>query len=308
MKVSSPSEDIFSNDIVFLSFSMMMAKNCSMTNPTQADAMITTLVIATFGCFAFTAMAQVLDPTTTLIDASDTTDSTILSWKAFVELCGIISPFGSVLLSLAPLPTMLQIARDKTVGKLPLLPYSTMISNSSLWLMYGLLENLTSVSRCSVVGVMMGAYYISVFVQHCGQNASNLPGTVLQHVQGAGAIILLNLCLAVSGFRYASDIIGKEGVIICIILFASPLSTMQSVIATQSAESIPLSFTLACLINCTAWFVAGYWQMKDFNIYFPNMLGIVSAAVQVLLKCMFRKQSREAKVETRPMIDLPTLT
>jgi hypothetical protein len=62
------------------------------------------------------------------------------------------------------------------------------------------------------------------------------------------------------------------------------------------------------LFNTTAWFVAGYWQMKDFNIYFPNMLGIVSAAAQVLLKCMFRKQSRDAKVETRPVIDLPTFT
>lgn len=153
----------------------------------------------------------------------------------------------------------------------------------------------------------MGAYYIMLFVQHCGPNASHLPGTAIQHVQGAGAIILINLCLAVSGMN-ASEIIGKEGVIICIILFASPLSTMKSVIATKSAESIPLPFTLACLINCTAWFVAGYWKMKDFNIYFPNVLGLVSAAGQVLLKCMYRKKAREANVETRPMIDLPTLT
>ncbi|KAL7434579.1 hypothetical protein ACHAXH_009203 [Discostella pseudostelligera] len=269
----------------------------------QAEAIA---AIAAFGCFASTAIAQELDPTPTITVSA--ADSTILSWAAFVEFCGIMSPFGSVLLSLAPLPTMRQIARDKTVGKLPLLPYSTMITNSSLWLMYGLLENLMGVARCSVVGVTMGAYYIFVFVQHCSADASNLPGTVLQHVQGAGAIILINLCLAVSGVRHASEIIGKEGVIICIILFASPLSTMRNVIATKSADSIPLPFTLACLVNCTAWFVAGYWNMKDFNIYFPNMLGIVSAAAQVVLKCMFRKQARDAKVETRPKIELPTLT
>lgn len=259
--------------------------------------------IAALGSFA---LSQELDPTPTITVAA--TGDPTLSWSEFVTLCGIISPFGSVVLSLAPLPTVLQISRDKTIGKLPLLPYSTMMSNSSLWLMYGLLENLTSVARCSVVGVTMGAFYITVFAQHCGPNTSNLPGTVMQHVKGVGAIILLNLCLAVSGVNYASQVIGKEGVIICIILFASPLATMQNVIATKSAESIPLPFTLACLFNCTAWFVAGYWQMKDFNIFFPNMLGIFSAAAQVALKIVYRKQSGVAKVENLPMIDLPNLT
>ena len=274
---------------------------------TMSERKMNVLVaLVSVGCIASAVIAHELDQTNVITQSA--TEATVLSWAAFVNMCEVMSPFGSVILSLAPLPTILQVAQDKTVGKLPLLPYSTMIANSSLWLMYGLLKNLTSVSRCSVVGVTMGAYYIAVFVQHCGPNASNLPGTVIQHVQGAGAIILINLCLAVSGIGHASEIIGKEGVIICIILFASPLSTMQSVIATKSAESIPLPFTLACLVNCMTWFVAGYWKMQDFNIYFPNVLGIVSAAAQVVLKCMFRKKARDANVEARPIIDLPTLT
>ena len=38
----------------------------------------------------------------------------------------------------------------------------------------------------------------------------------------------------------ASLLIGKLGVIVCIVLFASPLAALKEVIATRNAKSIPL--------------------------------------------------------------------
>mmetsp|Transcript_40611 Transcript_40611/g.86500 ORF Transcript_40611/g.86500 Transcript_40611/m.86500 type:complete len:95 (+) Transcript_40611:587-871(+) len=71
------------------------------------------------------------------------------------------------------------------------------------------------------------------------------------------------------------------------ILFASPLAALKNVIATKSAASIPLPFTIASTINCSLWSVAGLLHMKDFYIYFPSMVGLLCAVVQILLKGMY---------------------
>lgn len=102
------------------------------------------------------------------------------------------------------------------------------------------------------------------------------------------AIILSNVFLAgCVSKEMASQIIGKEGVLFCIILFASPLAALKHVIVSKSAASIPLPFTVACLFNCVAWSCVGIWLMEDFNIYFPNLLGLSCAIAQLALKVMY---------------------
>ena len=46
-------------------------------------------------------------------------------------------------------------------------------------------------------------------------------------------------------------------------------------------------FTLACMLNCFLWSVAGIWEMEDFNVYFPNILGLLSSIAQFALKLMY---------------------
>jgi len=239
-------------------------------------------------CLASTLSAQEESPKTVVV-------GTIVSspWSAFVNFCDTIAPYCGVITFLAPLPTIKQISRDKSVGDLPLLPYSSMISNCFVWICYGLMKRLPNVWAPNAIGALLGAYYFTTFVRHCGPMASHLPGTVENHVKTSCAIILFNLCLAASGIKTAWKVIGKEGVLFCIILFASPLAALKHVIATKSAASIPLPFTLACLVNCTAWFVMGWWKLQDFNIYFPNLMGLCCAVAQLVLKGMYGNRVSE---------------
>lgn len=48
-----------------------------------------------------------------------------------------------------------------------------------------------------------------------------------------------------------------------------------------------ISFTLACMLNCFLWSVAGLFDMKDFNIYFPNILGLLATLAQFGLKLIY---------------------
>lgn len=59
------------------------------------------------------------------------------TYPAWVSFCAKAAPMASIALYLAPLPTMRGVMNEKSVGNLPLLPHTTMISNAFLWLTYG---------------------------------------------------------------------------------------------------------------------------------------------------------------------------
>ena len=59
----------------------------------------------------------------------------------WLEVCNQLAPATSVLCSLAPLPTIIQASRSKSVGSLPLLPYSSMAANGFIWALYGYLTD-----------------------------------------------------------------------------------------------------------------------------------------------------------------------
>lgn len=234
--------------------------------------------------------------TTAIANASDITITSTMnpvlttteSWNSIINACGTIAPYTGIMCSLAPMPTIRQIARDKTTGIMPLLPYSSMVSNSFIWVMYGSLKNLKSVFWANSVGFVLGTYYMIMFSRYCGPMANNLPGTVDQHWKGTSAIILFNVLLATSLPKpRARDIIGKVGMLSFIILFASPLAALKQVVESKSAASIPLPFTIASVINCLLWSMVGIYDMKDIYIWLPSVLGLCCAVVQLFLKLIY---------------------
>ena len=64
------------------------------------------------------------------------------SLPSFVKICGVLAPFTSIAVCLAPIPTINKIVRDRSVGNLPLLPYSSMFVNGFVWVVYGMCDSL----------------------------------------------------------------------------------------------------------------------------------------------------------------------
>lgn len=214
----------------------------------------------------------------------------------FVSLCGKSAPIVSTFLCCAPFPTIQKITKEKSIGNLPLLPYSSLVVNAFLWLMYGLLKNEYKVWAPNAFGFVMGLYYCRQFRLYTPKNAKNLPGTMSQHIQGV--IFMLTSALLVVGSmsrKLSANVIGKLGVLVCIILFGSPLSTLKTVIMTKNASSIPAPFTLTCLLNCFLWSVFGLFEVGDFNIYFPNLLGLGSAIAQLFLLVLYGQSDGQNK-------------
>ena len=77
-----------------------------------------------------------------------------------------------------------------------------------------------------------------------------------------------------------------------VILAASPLSTIKTVVASRDSESIYLPLTLAQCANTLLWTVYGVFAAKDIFVYGPNGIGLGLGLTQVLLKLLFPSKKK----------------
>lgn len=218
-------------------------------------------------------------------------------FSAFIQLCGQGAPIASVGLYFAPMPTIKEITSAGTVGNMPLLPYSSMLSNAFLWTTYGLMKMEPTIWSCNSVGIFVAAYYCVQFAKNLPKHKGSsvleistptLPGSVRQHLQAVSAVIVGALLLAIfKPFANTANLLGNVAVLFCVLMFASPLSVIKVVLETKSAKAIPLPFTVVSVLNCLMWTVFGWFEMKDVNVYLPNILGLISGLVQLALKIRF---------------------
>lgn len=210
-----------------------------------------------------------------------------------------LAPWLSIVVFGAPIPTLKQVAKDRSVGNLPLLPYTSMVVSAFLWMTYGWLVQQPTIYMSNLVGMVMGLYYAIQFSKYAPTSSATLPGSVRHHIMVVAFIVATTLffCTLLSSSRETSVIwIGRVAVVFCLILFASPLAALRTVLRTQSATCIPWPFTIASTVNCWAWVVVGVWDMQDPNVYITNGIALMFGLVQIGLKLVF-KDGPEKKAE-----------
>jgi len=203
--------------------------------------------------------------------------------------------------------TIRKMSADKSVGSLPLLPYSSMVASAFIWVTYGILKGEPKIWSSNGIGLILGAYYFVEFMRHSPEKSKTLPGAKLQHKQAVAAVLLATTAAAIAPLSILSSPctwIGRAGVVFCLVMFASPLSALGTVLQQRSAKAIPLPLAVTSVVNCFLWSVAGLFQMKDVNVYFPNLLGLSFGLAQVALKLFFGDGPNNVKRE--PAVNLPT--
>jgi solute carrier family 50 protein (sugar transporter) len=176
-----------------------------------------------------------------------------------------------------------------------------MVANCFLGLAYGALKGESKVWGTNLIGLSFGLFYFLKFAKFAPPKSSTLPGSIRQHVGACLAVVATTLSmLYILPVRDPTSIIGVLAVVFCIAMFGAPLAALKTVLRTKSASSIPLPFTLATVLNCFLWSVTGLFDLKDVNIYFPNLLGLGFGLAQVALKLRFSdgiKRAQESKME-----------
>lgn len=217
--------------------------------------------------------------------------------SSLVKLCAQAAPLVSIALLAAPLPTIQSVKQQQSVGALPLLPYSSMAVNCALWGSYGVLQQQIGLMVPNLLGLSLAFYYMTSFLKIVKTNDKN--DAKAQRVNAKPQLVVVATVLLTALWAIISPhyirmpsinpaIMGRAAVTGCMIMYASPLATLRTVLQTKSAGSIPLPFTLASVANCFLWSVTGIFQLQDFNIVVPNVTGLALGLVQVVLKLVYR--------------------
>ena len=81
--------------------------------------------------------------------------------------------------------------------------------------------------------------------------------------------------------------LGLYATAVCILLFASPLSTIMSVISSKDSIHSCAPLTIAQVTNCLMWTVYGLLAAKDIFVWGPNGTGLILGLIQLALKLCF---------------------
>lgn len=207
------------------------------------------------------------------------------------KLATLWFPLFGVLLSnvlyMAPMPAVYKAYNRGALGDLNVLPLAFMSVSTVSWLAYAFSVPNPFIVASNLPGAAVAMAYTVITLPLVRSPAER------QAVQGVmvgsvGVVSLLWCYLIFSGIDASrrSFLLGAFGSAICVVLFASPLSTMGEVIATRNSASIYAPLTFAQVTNCGTWSVYGL-AIGDIWVWGPNLCGLMLGLMQLLLKILF---------------------
>lgn len=135
---------------------------------------------------------------------------------------------------------------------------------------------------------MFSIFYFMEFLKYAPKESQTLPGTKRMHIDASLLTILSIASIAILlPEETAATLVGDLGVAFVMLLNASPLVAIKTVIQQKSADSIPMSFTLASIACCFFWSIVGLEQFHDWVVYFPNLVGLSFGLAQLGLKVAY---------------------
>lgn len=211
---------------------------------------------------------------------------------SLIQTAAVVCPAVGFVLSnclyAAPVPAVLERAKEGSLGSFNPLPTTLMVVSTAAWLGYGLSAHNPWITATNTLGAVTACFSFLTMMPLMK------PGEALKQVKltilgGLASFLLLWYGLIFGGIGAAarSYWLGIYASAICVVLFASPLSTIASVLKTGNSESILAPLTLAQIANTLMWTVYGVFAAKDVFVWGPNGAGLGLGLIQLALKFCF---------------------
>ena len=133
------------------------------------------------------------------------------------------------------------------------------------------------------LGVAVGALCITVFHLNAGKRKPWL-------VYATGTAMVMSASFLFLAHNHAA--IGYLGSLLSVILSASPLAVVRTVIAEKSTDAMPFSISLMMWLGSLCWMLYGALVARDPLILYPNVLGFCLASTQLLLFLVYGAASK----------------
>ncbi|XP_042006152.1 bidirectional sugar transporter N3-like [Salvia splendens] len=208
---------------------------------------------------------------------------------------GILGNIISVMVYLAPMPTFIQIYKEKSTMGFDSLPYAVSLFSSMLWLYYALLKtNVVLLITINLFGCLIQTAYIFTFFTY----ASTKPRNHTAKILGLMNVGLLCVIFAVTFFVFEGTtrarVVGWICVAVSVCVFAAPLTIIFRVVRTRSVEFMPFPLSFFLTLSAIMWFAYGLFQ-KDLCVALPNVMGFLLGMIQMVVYGIFRNKQLEIK-------------
>lgn len=212
---------------------------------------------------------------------------------SLAQAFGIYAPALGVLTSNAlyfsALPAVLKAQKTGSLGPFNPLPSTIMVLSVFGWLCYGLAVANPWIVASNLPGAAAVLLTFAVMLPLLDKADKALIPVQTSFVGGAMAMLCLWTYAVFSGSSATvrAQYVGYFASLLFVILAASPLSTIKTVVATRNSASIYAPLTAAQCANTLLWTIYGVMAAKDIFVYGPNGVGLALGLVQLMLKLIF---------------------
>lgn len=203
----------------------------------------------------------------------------------------VAGPIFFMCMQISSLQTARAIFVTKCVGNLSSFPFLSLVTNGTVWFIYGSVKADWTILIPNFTAVVVGGICTTIFQNNSKDRIPKL------FYAFSFVVILPSL---VFGFRGDSVSLGLMGVFVSILLMGSPLSTVTTVLKERRTDSMPFKTSFAAFLNSLSWSLYGYIIANDLMLWLPAVIGLLLATFQLTLFAFFGLPSSPPRQDALP--------
>lgn len=172
-----------------------------------------------------------------------------------------------------------EISYTRNIRNLSSLPFLSLLTNSVVWVIYGVYKNEMPVLLPNILGVLTGLFSIAYY-----QIYSVYPIPLSYFLT---SLIIIGGAAGSGYLLHDIEMVGYIGSVLAVLMMASPLATLGRVMREKSTRCMPFYTSMSAWMNACSWSLYGGLIAHDNVIFVPNMISLGLACVQLSLYVIY---------------------
>jgi solute carrier family 50 protein (sugar transporter) len=189
-------------------------------------------------------------------------------------ILSILAPILFCFVQMSFLFTINKLIANYNREKYSILPFLLLFLNCFDWFIYGIETKDVTICVANSLGLLLGFLGTIIYYEY-----SMFPPPTIYFVS---LFLILFITLCFYALRWM-DLLGFFCMCFAIALYASPLTTLYTVLQDRSTESIPFAFSLIAWVSAIVWLLYGVYAVGDIWISIASIIGIVFTSFQLIL-------------------------